>query len=92
MRITDHWFIKGHGVVVGIDVLSAAIVEGMYVRRVAPGLRGAIIAPTWRVVGIETHAMPRSHTNGQSAGLLLKGETPLPAIGTKIEIVPKELS
>ena len=87
MRIMDYWTVKGRGIVVGIDALPADLVEGMHVQRVAPGLRGGIIEPTWRVAGIETYAMPRSHTNGKHAGLLLVGETPLPAVGTEIEVV-----
>lgn len=92
MKIVDRWVINGRGIVLGIDALPAAIVEGMSVRRVPPGLRGAVIAPIWRVVGIETLAMPRSHTNGKSVGLLLSGEAALPEVGTEIEIVPEEES
>jgi hypothetical protein len=90
MKIIDRWTIEGRGIVLGIDALPAELVEGMSVRRVAPDLRSGVIEPTWRVVGIETLAMPRSHTNGKVAGLLLAGSTPLPEVGTEIEIVAEE--
>lgn len=87
MKVTDHWSIRGRGECVGIDALPEELVEGMYVRRVASGLRGGLIEPRWRVIGIETYAMPRSHTNGQPAGLLLIGPSPLPVDGSEIEVV-----
>jgi hypothetical protein len=88
MKIVEHLHIKGRGDAVVVDALPATLVEGMSVRRVAPGLRGGVIEPTWRVVGIGTFAMPRSHVNGKPADLLLRGDTPLPAVGTEIEVVP----
>ena len=39
--------------------------------------------------GIETHAMPRSHTNGKPAGLILRGEMPLPAVGETLHVRKK---
>jgi hypothetical protein len=87
VRIVDRWIVKGRGIVVGIDALPEDLVEGTRVRRVPPELRGGVIELTWRVAGIEMHAMGRAHANGQPAGLLLAGEAPLPDIGTEIEIV-----
>jgi hypothetical protein len=89
MKVTGHIHIKGRGDAVTIDALPEGLVEGMFVRRVAPGLRGGIIEPAWRVVGIGTLALPRSHTNGKPADLLLRGKLPLPAVGTEIEVVPE---
>jgi len=73
--------IKGRGAIVVIDALPADLECGRYVRRVGSGFR-------WRVVGIETHAMPRSHTNGKPAGLLLQGQTSLPEVGSDLELEP----
>lgn len=47
----------------------------------------------WRVLAIETHAMPRSHTNGQPAGLLLQqagflqSDQVAPETGEVLEVV-----
>jgi hypothetical protein len=73
MKVTGHIHIKGRGDAVTIDALPEGLVEEMFVERVAPGLRGAVIAPRWRVVGIGTLALPRSHTNGKPADLLAEG-------------------
>jgi hypothetical protein len=76
MRVLEHYSIKGRGECVVIDSLPPELEAKMFVHA-GEG--------RWRVAGIETHAMPRSHTNGDSAGLLLEGEAP-PAIGEIIEI------
>lgn len=78
MKIVDRWVIKGRGIVLGIDAMSATLVEGMRVRRIE---RGEAVEPTWRVVGIEAHA------DGRPAELLLSGEAALPEVGSEIEIV-----
>jgi hypothetical protein len=90
MKVTGHIHIKGRGDAVTIDALPEGLVEGMFVRRVAPGLRGGIIEPAWRVVGIGTLAMPRSSVNGKPADLLLRGKLPLPAVGSEIAIASDE--
>jgi hypothetical protein len=90
MKVTGHIHINGRGDAVTIDALPEGLVEGMFVRRVAPGLRGGIIEPAWRVVGIGTLAMPRSSVNGKPADLLLRGDAPLPAVGSEIAIASDE--
>ena len=87
LKIMGHMHIKGRGDAVCIDSLPSELVEGMFVQRIAPGLRGGVIVPRWRVVGIVTFAMPRSHTDGKPADLLLEGGALLPSIGSEIEIV-----
>lgn len=77
MKITDSFIVKGRGPVYVIDALPAELENGMEVCN-----KDGYI---WRVCGIETHAMPRSHTNGKSAGLLLKGDT-MPNIGETLAI------
>lgn len=62
MKVLDHVTIRGRGILTVIDALPAGLECGDDVRC---GVR------LYRVVGIETHAMPRSHTNGKPAGLLL---------------------
>jgi hypothetical protein len=82
VRTVEKSSVKGRGIVVIIDSLPPEIEVGMFVALVEDPSR------RWKVCGIETHAMPRSHTDGKSAGLLLAGDTPLPAIGCDIELVP----
>lgn len=71
--------VKGRGLLVIIDELPAGLECGRYVRAAGSMLR-------WRVVGVETHAMPRSHTDGKPAGLLLRGQTFMPGVGVELEL------
>jgi hypothetical protein len=71
MKVTGHATIKGRGVVTVIDVLPAELDVGSYV---SSGHR------VWKVLAIETYAMPRSHTNGKPAGLLLQGDRDAPEV------------
>ena len=41
----------------------------------------------WKVVGLEYHARPRRSTNGLPAGLLLRPNVPLPAMGSELRLV-----
>jgi len=77
MKVTSNTtYIEGRGRLITIDALPAELQPGMRVRR---GHR------RWEVYGIETHAMPREHTNGRPAGLLI-GDPP--EIGDELEIDP----
>lgn len=71
--------IAGRGILVVIDELPVGLEAGQYVRAAGSVLR-------WKVVGIETHAMPRNHTNGKPAGLLLRGQTFVPGPGVELEV------
>ena len=79
--VTDHFEIKGRGTAVCIDSLPAELDVGSIVRC---GDR------TWEVVGRESWLMGRSFDNGRPASLLLRSETPAPAIGEELLLVPKE--
>ena len=79
MKVTGHATIKGRGVVTLIDKLPPEVEVGSYVSD-----RTRYV---WEVRGIETHAMPRSHTNGQPAGLLLQGNQAAPAVDEVLVVV-----
>lgn len=71
MKVLERFTIKGRGDAVVIDALPEDLFVGMHVENEYAD---------WVVTGIEMHAMPRSHTNGQPAGLLLRGSE-LPSDG-----------
>jgi len=78
MKVVDGPFeVKDRGAVIVIDALPAALETGMTVRS---GERA------WIVAGIETYTTTRSHTNWKPAGLLLRGQTSMPAVGTELTI------
>ena len=91
MKVTGHTTIKGRGVVTLIDALPAELEVGSYVSSGTPHhgsseeMHG--VERVWKVGAIETHAMPRSHTNGKSAGLLLQGQGGAPAVGDVLVVV-----
>lgn len=72
MKVLERVVIKRRGPVFIIDELPAELNCGAFVLGPHPSIpnRGSW-SRFWEVSGIETHAMPRSHTNGQTAGLLL---------------------
>jgi hypothetical protein len=79
MRVTDHFTVKGRGIVTIIDALPPSLHEGMHVWLVGGHVK-------WKVVGIEMHAHGREHANGKPAGLLLHGESPLPVVGDQLVV------
>jgi|SRR5580692_1386504 hypothetical protein len=79
MRVTDHFTVKGRGIVTIIDALPPSLHEGMHVWLVGGHVK-------WKVVGIEMHAHGREHANGQPAGLLLQGESPLPGVDDQLVV------
>ena len=80
MKVLSSHLIKGRGVVTSIDVLPPSLLSGQYVTDSA--------RRRWQVAGIETHAMGREHTHGKPAGLLLRGEDPLPEVDTELHLEP----
>ena len=80
MKVLERFTIKGRGEAVVVDALPEDLFVGM---TVANG------AGTWVVTGIETHAMPRSCTNGKMASLLLRGDN-MPSIDSALTIVHDE--
>lgn len=77
MKIVETFPIRGRGVLAIIDALPSELECWMVVRSGDA---------KWTVHGIETHAMPRSHTNGKPAGLLLYGSEPV-CVGMELELV-----
>lgn len=79
--VTDRFEIKGRGTAVCIDALP----EGLDV--------GSILKcgdRTWEVVGRESWLMGPESDIGRPSMLLLRGETPAPAIGEELSFSPKE--
>ena len=81
MKVTGHATIKGRGTVTIVDSLPAEVQAGSLVTvRDTP-------ERVWKVRAIETYAMPRSHTNGKLAGLLLSGDRDPPSVGEVLTIL-----
>lgn len=78
MKVVDSYAIKGRGTVLTIDALPEELDAGSVV---TDGVS------RWKVVGLETHARPRRSTNGLPAGLLLRPNVPLPAMGSELRLV-----
>jgi hypothetical protein len=91
VKVTGHATVKGRGTVTLIDTLPAELEVDSYVSSGTPHhgsseeMHG--VQRIWKVGAIETHAMPRSHTNGKPAGLLLQGNRGAPAVGEVLVIV-----
>ena len=89
MKVLERFTINGRGEAVVVDALPDDLFAGMNVAY-AVYEYAPYEFPFYTVIGIETHAMPRSHTNGKPAGLLLRGDQELPKIGDALMVVVDE--